>query len=46
MSLKIDEGDDLPSMLSIVKTGQNEPNISFRVFVNAGDGNPVQGGKN
>ena len=46
MSLEIYEGDDLPSMLSIVKTGQNEPNISFRVFVNAGDGSPDEGGKN
>ena len=46
LRLDINEGDDLPSMLSIVKTGQNEPIISFQVFVYAGDGSPEPGGKN
>ena len=32
----IDEGGDLPSQLSIVKTGQNSMNISFRVTVTDG----------
>ena len=29
----IREDEDLPSQLSIVKTGQIEPNISFQVYV-------------
>ena len=29
------EGEDLPSRLSIVKNGQNEPNISFQVTITA-----------
>ena len=29
----ITEGGDLPSMLSIIKYGQNEPDISFRVTI-------------
>ena len=34
--LMITEGGDLPSMLSIVKTGQNEPDISFQVTITEG----------
>lgn len=41
--LEITEGGDLPSALSIVKTGQNEANITFRVFVYPADGSPSEG---
>ena len=34
--LPISEGEDLPSQLSILKTGQNEADISFQVIVMPG----------
>ena len=43
--LSIREGEDLPSRISIVKTGQNEPTISFQVFVYSVEGGPDETGK-
>ena len=34
--MEISEGEDLPSQLSIVKNGQNEPAISFQVTITEG----------
>ena len=43
--LSIRESEDLPSLISIVKTGQNEPIISFQVFVYPVEGGPDESGK-
>ena len=43
--LSIEEGEDLPSHISIIKTGQNEPIISFQVFVYPVEGGPDETGK-
>ena len=42
----ISEGEDLPSRLSIVKSGQNEPNISFQVTITAGTSGINENGNN
>jgi hypothetical protein len=43
--VSIREDEDLPSRLSILKTGQTEPTISFQVFVYAAEGGPDETGK-
>ena len=43
--LSIRESEDLPSQISIVKTGENEPTISFQVFVYPVEGDPDETGK-
>ena len=44
--LETTEGADLPRLLSIVRNGRNEPDISFQVFVTPGTGNPNSQGNN
>ena len=44
-SISIREDEDLPSRLSIVKTGLIEPNITFQVYVYPGEGSPNENGK-
>ena len=44
--LRIREDEDLPSRLSIVKIGQNEPDISFRVDIAPGSPSLTKFGNN
>ena len=44
--VEISEGEDLPSRLSIVKNGQNEPNISFQVTITPGTSGLNENGNN